>query len=202
MAKPQVCYYCNKELLDTDLVIKPFPLATKRGVRMYKRKFHYDCLPKYIKENGNVKNKALETSDWDKLYNYFKKEILELDDGASLTKHATERLLGMRVGRYKPNATNTRVIKQGYPFKVILNTLKFKKSAIEHALKTVPFKNHEHKIDYIMRIVQNDLDFVQKRMEMAERNQRRIEKIKEEEATTQGSTYKSKGTGKRKVAFN
>ena len=193
---------CNKELLDSDLVIKPFPLATKNGVRMYKRKFHYDCLPKYIRENGNVENRESEKSDWDQLYQYFKKEILGLSDGTKLDKHPVERLLGMRVGRYKPNATNTRTIKQGYPFKVILNTFKFKKSAIDHALKTVNFKNQEHEVDYIMKIVEGDLAFIQKRMEIAERNQKRIEKIKKEEATTRSTAYKSKGTGKRKVAFD
>lgn len=201
MAKTQVCYYCNKELLDSDLVIKPFPLVTKNGVRMYKRKFHYDCLPKYVKENGNVQNRKAEKSDWDKVYKYFRKEILGLPDGASLDKHSTERLLGLRVGKYKPSATNTRTIKQGYSFKVILNTFKFKKRAIDYALNTVNFNNQEHKVDYIMKIVEGDLAFIKKRMEKVEREQRKIERIKKEEATTRSTAYKSKGTGKRKVAL-
>ena len=89
----QKCYYCNKELNDEDLVIKPIPLATKRGIRNYKRKFHIDCLPKFLGENKDLEFKKLENDDWDKVYEYFKSQVLELPDGASLSQHAVERLL-------------------------------------------------------------------------------------------------------------
>lgn len=199
--KPRVqrCYYCNEELSDEDLVIKPFPLRTKRGKRMYKRKFHYKCLPKYIKEHGNVVSRAQEDSDWDKVYKYFQHEILHIKPGNSMPQHAVERLLGLRVGKYKPHATNTRTIKQGYSFPVILNAMKFSKSEIEKATKRVSFNDEEHEINYVMKIIQQHLPFIQAKMDALEEQNRRIEKIKKEGTTNRGVAYKHKGTGRRKV---
>lgn len=196
----QRCYYCNKELSDEDLVIKPFPLRTKRGKRMYKRKFHYKCLPKYIEEHGNVINREQEDSDWDKVYKYFQHEILRQKSGNNLPQHAVERLLGLRVGRYKPNATNTRTIKQGYSFPVILNTMKFSKREIDKAIKRVNFRDEEHEINYIMKIIQGHLPFIQAKMNRLEKQNQRIEKLRKEDSTTNhGVEYQHKGTGRRKV---
>ena len=64
----QKCYYCANPLNDEDMVIKPIPLKTKRGCRNYKRKFHIDCLPKYLKEHKDIKFKEQEKSDWDQVY--------------------------------------------------------------------------------------------------------------------------------------
>lgn len=199
----QICYYCSKELDERDLVMKKFPLHTKKGIRMYTRKFHYDCLPKYIAENGNVESRAAETSDWDKVYKYFKFQIMHLDAGTNLSPHAVERLQGLRVGQYKPHATNTRTIKRGYSFAVILNTLKYSKRSIDYAMKHVHFKSDEHMIDYIMKIVQNNINFIQRRMKSLEHQREKAEKLKKEEVTTtRGATYKRKGTGRRKVVLS
>ena len=182
--------------------MKKFPLHTKKGIRMYTRRFHYDCLAKYIKENGNVENRTAETSDWDKVYKYFKFQILHLDAGTNLSPHTVERLQGLRVGRYKPNATNTRTLKRGYSYKVILNTLKYSKRSIDYAVKHKNFKSEKHKIDYIMVIVQNNINFIQKRMDDLSHQREKVEKLKKEEVTTtQGAAYKRKGTGRRKVVL-
>lgn len=195
------CYYCAKPLDEEDMVIKPFPLMTRSGVRMYKRKFHYDCLPKYIAANGNVESRHAENDEWNKVYDYFKKDILGLSDGANLSPHAVERLLGLRVGRYKPNASNTRTLKTGYSFATILYTLKYSKRAIDKALKTVNFKDDKHRVDYLMKIVQNNINFIQTRMNRLAQENKRAEKLKKEEATEEqrGVQYKRKGTGRRKV---
>lgn len=199
--KEQHCYYCGKSLSDEEMVIKPFPLVTKNGTkRMYKRKFHYECLPKYISKNGNVEARKVENTDWDKVYQYFKIDILGVPEGATLSPHAVERLLGMRVGRYKPNANNTRITKQGYSFRVILLALKFSKAAIDKAIKTVNFKDDHHKVDYIMKIVSNNINFVQRRVYEMDQQNIRIERIKREsQRAPVESSYHSKGSGQRKV---
>ena len=196
----QKCYYCNKELNDEELVIKPIPLATKRGIRNYKRKFHIDCLPKFLEENKDLEFKKLENDDWDKVYEYFKSQVLELPDGASLSQHAVERLLGLRVGQYKPGHRNVRVVKRGYSFSTIYYTLVYSLQAIKRAQKTVNFKNEKHEIDYIMVIVNSNINFVQKRLLAVEMQYKKVEKIKKENEDQQRKvTYKHKGTGKRKV---
>ena len=58
-------------------------------------------------------------------------------------------------------------------------------------------------IDYIMKIVQNNINFIQRRMKDLERQREKVEKLKKEEVTTnQGATYKRKGTGRRKVVLS
>lgn len=199
----QVCYYCARDLDDADMVIKPFPLATKRGIRMYKRKFHYDCLPKYIADKGNVKKRQEENSDWDKVYHYFKEEVLGLKPGQRLSKHAVERLQGLRVGLYKPNSNNTRTVKRGYSFTTILNTMKFCKRSTDAARKRVHFNDEKHEVDYLMKIISNNINFIAKRMDEVAAQNRRIERIKREEpTTTPAATYHRKGTGQRKVVLN
>ena len=203
MARRQVCYYCARELSDADMVIKAFPLATKGGIRMYKRKFHYDCLPKYAAAEDNMTARRQENSDWDQVYRYFRDEILGLKPGQVLSKHTVERLKGLRVGLYKPGMHNARTTKRGYSFKTIVNTLKFCKRSIESARKRVHFKNEDHEIDYIMKIVSNNVNFISKRMDEVAAQNRRIERIKREEpTTTPTAAYQRKGTGRRKVVFN
>lgn len=170
---------------------------------MYTRKFHRDCLKEYLVKNNDEEKLLAETDDWAEVYEYFKHQILNLDEGKNLSPHAVNRLQGLRVGQYMRSATNTRALKRGYPYKVILNTLKYSKRNIDYAVKHKDFKNDKHKIDYIMVIVQNNINFIQKRMDSLEHQREKAEKLKKEEVTTnRGATYKRKGTGRRKVVFS
>lgn len=196
------CYYCGEKIAEDDLVKKKIPLHGRSGIRMYTRKFHRDCLKEYLVKNNDEEKLLAETDDWAEVYEYFKHQILNLDEGKNLSPHAVNRLQGLRVGQYMRSATNTRALKRGYPYKVILNTLRYSKRNIDYAVKHKNFKSEKHKIDYIMVIVQNNINFIQKRMDDLAHQREKVEKLKKEEVTTtQGAAYKRKGTGRRKVVL-
>lgn len=197
--KVQRCYYCNEELSEQETVIKEFPLACKNGkVRNYKRKFHYECLPKYIDKNGNVEEKERESSEWEEVYEYFKFHILGLPATATLDNYSVKRLLGLRVGKFMPNATNTRVVKTGYSYPTILNTMKYVKRQVENGFKMNSFNNEEHRINYAMSIISKNVNFIQRRMEVADKQSKQLDKIKYE--YKERPRYVKKG-GRKKFAF-
>lgn len=199
--KKHICYHCGKEIDERDLMVTSVPLHTKikeddgepkSKIIDVDREFHFQCLDEFAKLR-KAGSKA-ETGDWDAVYQFFIHKTLQYSEGARPKKlnHVVNRLLGLRVGKYAPKGTNTRYLKRGYSFRAILVCLKFCKRSTDKALRTVKFKNERHKIDYIMAIVINNIDFVQKRLEKMDRQNRRIEKIKREEAQTKKAAAKTK----------
>lgn len=183
--KVHKCYYCGKviESFD-DLVIKKFPMATKAGIKQFNRKLHTQCMLKYSEEVKDVELKKSENSDWDAVYQYFKKEILGLSETVPLDQHAVKRLLGLRLGMYFPNATNTRILPRGYDFKTILVCLKVVKPKIRAYISTANFFNNRHKIDAIMRFVTSEINDVAQRMEAQKRANEKLAQDTAETKTT------------------
>lgn len=198
--KIQRCYYCNNILDDNDLVIKPIPLVCKGGKkRMYKRKFHFDCLPKFISKHKNTKSKKKENDDWDLVYEYFRDKVMKLPVTSPLGSYATKRLLGLRVGRFMPNATNTRTIKKGYTFKVILAAMKIANIEIQNGFSNQRFNDFEHKVNFALYIINKHINFVQERLNKVKKINDATNKIivKEERK----ATYVKKGGRKKKFDF-
>ena len=72
--KPTKCYHCGREIRDSrDLVEKKIPLHTRSGIRMYRRKFHINCIPKYFENLDTESETMQEQSDWIKCYELFRK---------------------------------------------------------------------------------------------------------------------------------
>lgn len=182
------CYYCDRLIVNShDLVIKKVPLATKTGgIRNYKRQLHLDCVPKYNEKLENVELKQQENSDWDEVYQYFRKEILNMNTTVPLPEHATKRLLGLRLGQYIPNGTNTRLLPRGYDYKVILVALKVTKPKLVSYLSTTEFASTKHRIDGIMKFVVSEIPDVAKRMETQKKAN---EKLDEETVTIPSFDY-------------
>lgn len=207
MSSPKTlrCYYCDKELLEEEMVIKPIPLNTKRGIRNYKRKFHYECLPKFIKENKvHSEKKNQEASDWDKVYKYFLHDVLGYKKlERKKNEYMAQRIQGLRVGKFIPHATNTRVVKQGYSFEAIYYTMKFCKAKLDYANSHVKFKDFEHQVNYLMKIIISNIDFINQKLQRKKKADERVEKtitnqIKEQPKEPVLSTYKARGSAKRK----
>lgn len=190
------CYYCGGEIEDEvhDLVIKPIPLHTKVGIRNYKRKFHIGCVSKFVSKLDTEKETGNENSDWDKCYQYAK-ELLNVKTGQNLDQHAINRLLGLRVGQYYPNGNNVRGLKRGYGYETILMTMKFSTGAIKQAFGTMQFKDQKHKIDYAMKIVTNNLNFIQGKIEARDKAIKSLDRLPMEE--TNAAEYVKKGGNER-----
>lgn len=160
------CYHCGGKVENetTDLVLKKIPLHTKKGVRMYTRKFHVWCVSDFVDSLETEKETQAENKDWEKCYEYAK-ELLGIPEGKNLDSHFILRLLGLRAGTYVPNGSNVRGIKRGYDFETILTAMKFSSVAIRHAFGTMQFKDQKHKIDYAMKIITNNINFVYGKLE-------------------------------------
>lgn len=171
------CYYCGEMVTNShDLVIKKVPLATKTGgIRNYKRQLHLDCVSKYNEKLQNVELKQVENSDWDEVYQYFRKEILGMNETVPLPEHATKRLLGLRLGQYMPQGTNTRLLPRGYDFKTILVALKVTRPKLVGYLSTTEFANTKHRIDGIMKFVVSEIPDVAKRMEAHKKSNAKLD---------------------------
>ena len=192
------CYYCGghvpKDMVATFKVpvesIKPY-LETQE--------FHYDCLPKFIKENGDLEAKKIEYTEWEKLALYFQYHILGLGENSKLSKHAVLRLLGLRVGQYMPKKSNVRVVKRGYSYETILNTMKYSKRATDNAFATVEIKDEQHKINLALSIVSQNLNFIDQRMKAIKKQNERTEQIEIKEVPR--AKYVRKGDRKAKMAL-
>ena len=131
---------------------------------MYTRKFHIWCVSEFVGNLEVEKDTQEENSEWEKCYEYFK-VLLGIPEGKNLDQHATLRILGLRVGTYVPNGSNVRGISRGYDFETILMALKFSAGAVKKAFGTMQFKDQKHKIDYAMKIVTNNINFVSSKVE-------------------------------------
>lgn len=163
------CYHCGKEIVDNrQLVEKKIPLSTKRGIRMYRRVLHVDCIPIYFKNVDTETETRKEQDDWELCYELFKK-LLGVKEDVNLPRHAVMRLQGLRIGQFIPNGQNTRNLDRGYSFEVILNTMRYSSTAIIDACRTVNFKDESHQINYCMTILISNINFIYKRMKSKEK---------------------------------
>lgn len=172
------CYFCG-ELIENykDLVEKKIPMATKAGIRNYRRQFHSaECLPKYLEDKEDKSLLSEENTEWDAVYRYFRKDILGLGESTPLDQHTIKRLLGLRLGQYYPSGNNTRILKRGYEFKTILVTLKVIKSKVIPYMATASFANGKHKTDSIMRFVTGEINDVHKRLENQKKSNEKLDK--------------------------
>lgn len=160
-SKQLTCYHCGGVIENetTDLVLKKIPLTTKKGKRMYTRKFHVGCVSDFVGNLETEKETQQENQSWDKCYEYFK-VLLGIPEGKNLDQHATMRILGLRVGQYIPNGNNVRGLSRGYDFETILTTMKFSSGSIRQSFGTMQFKDQKHKIDYAMKIITGNVNFV------------------------------------------
>lgn len=192
------CYYCG-ELIENDKeeVMKKIPLATKKGYRNYTRYFHVACVPKFM-ENREESSRKEERSVWDQVHDYFKLQILELRPSQPMPQHAVRRLLGLRVGKYIPNATNTLSTKQGYSYEVILMTLKICQQVLLQEMSKQRFTDVDHKINFAMIFISKRIPQVQAAVDKREKANKEAGKI--QNAEIRRANYVVKGHGKQKFA--
>lgn len=172
------CYYCTGVIGSVnDIAWKKFPLDIGKSQRKWvNRKLHVECLIKYNDEVNDTELLKEENSDWDLCYKYFRKELLGLPETTKLQQHEIRRLLGLRMGLYYPQGTNTRILPRGYSFKTILVTMKVIKPKIQAYLTSTNFANHKHRVDGILRFIAGEINDVQKRMDMQSKSNEKLVK--------------------------
>lgn len=139
-----------------------------------------------------------ELQDWDALYQYVK-DLMGYDKKQSLSSTMVLRLKGLLTNKFMEN--NSVKSTAEYSFETILYTFKYCSPEIQKALMTNQFNDEQHRFNYILRLVERNINTVYMRMKA-------VEKSKEEAKTTStevikhiGAEYqkKSKETSNKKL---
>jgi len=164
------CFYC-KEMIEDN----PVKYNVSNTDREVIKSFHQNCLDIYIDEK---QRSIKENDDWNELYQYIKKEIFSYNEYMKLSSYMVLRLQGLRNGTFSARK-NSKVFlsSEGYQYKTILLTFKIKKMDILNSLKTVNFKDEQHKINYIMTIISNSINDVCLRIKQKEESEKKLNNI-------------------------
>ena len=120
---------------------------------------------------GKITDK--EKQDFDKLYQYVKK-ILGYSDDMALPKFMVLRLKGLTEGKFMANKKTTS--KASYDYYTIYLTFIYCKDKIQKALQTKSFTNEQNKFNYIMAIVENNINDVVIKLKNAKKSKQIAEK--------------------------
>ena len=108
---------------------------------------------------------------WDNLYTYVRKNIMGYDDNQALSSAMVLRLKGLLTNKFMENKNIESTA--NYSYETILNTFKYSSFDIQKALRTNNFKDEKHKFNYILKIVEQNINTVYVKM-------KNVEKAKEE----------------------
>lgn len=107
---------------------------------------------------------------WERLY-YYVKDLLGYDENQALSSAMVLRLKGLSTNKFMENEKIKSTA--NYSYEVILNTFKFCSPTINKSLKTNSWENEMHRFNYILKIVESNINNVYLRM-------KNIQKTKEE----------------------
>lgn len=133
---------------------------------------------------------SVEIEQWDKLYQYVRKEILLYDNSQSIPPSLVLRLKGLTKGKYIENR-NTED-KADYSYEVILYTFQICKTEIMNALSNRTFKDESHKFNYICKIVESNINDVYLRLKKAKRTEESIKTMDTSNLSHKGGIYQKK----------
>lgn len=137
-----------------------------------------------------------EKADFDTLYQYVKIKILGYSEDMALPKFMIMRLKGLSDGKFYANNKTKSTAK--YDYRTIYLTFIYCKDKIHKALQTKKFTNEQNKFNYIMAIVENNINDVVIKLNNANKSkqvaQKQIEKIQIDiptHTTTEQTTVKT-----------
>ena len=125
---------------------------------------------------------------WDALYTYVRKNIMGYDDNQALSSTMVLRLKGLLTNKFMEN--NNIQSTANYSYETILNTFKYSSLDIQRALRTNNFKDEPHKFNYILKIVEKNINTVYMRMNNAEKAKEEAKNMTIEAPTHTGAEFK------------
>ncbi len=115
-----------------------------------------------------------EKQDWESLY-YYVKGLLGYDENQALSSTMVLRLKGLLTNKFIEN--NNIESTANYSYEVILNTFKYCSPTINKALRINNWSNEMHRFNYVLKIVESNINNVYLRM-------KNVQKTKEEAENT------------------
>lgn len=130
-----------------------------------------------------------EKQDWESLY-YYVKNLLGYDENQALSSTMVLRLKGLLTNKFieNNNIENTA----NYSYETILNTFKFCSPDIYRALRTNNFKDEQHKFNYILKIVEKNINTVYMKMKNVEKAKEEAKSVTVEMPIHTGAKFKPK----------
>ena len=130
-----------------------------------------------------------EQAEFDELYEYVRVNILGYDKSQSLSNNMVLRLRGLRYNKFMDNKNIKDTA--DYSFETILNTFKYCYLDIQRALRTVNFKDENHKFNYVLKIVEDNLNEVYVRTKNAQKAEEKTKGVDMSVTTYEGAEYQS-----------
>lgn len=129
-----------------------------------------------------------EKEAWDALYTYVKKNIMGYDDNQALSSTMVLRLKGLLTNKFMENKNIEA--SANYSYETVLNAFKYSSLDIQRALRTNNFKDESHKFNYILKIVEKNINTVYVKMKNAEKAKEEAKNTTIEAPTHTGAEFK------------
>lgn len=131
-----------------------------------------------------------EKLDWENLYTYVKKNIMGYDENQALSSTMVLRLKGLLTNKFIEN--NNIESSANYSYETILNTFKFCSPDIQKALRTNRFVDEMHRFNYILKIVEKNINTVYLRMKNIQKTKEEAKSMTIDTASHTGAEYQKK----------
>ena len=138
-----------------------------------------------------------DKQDWDTLYTYVK-NVMGYDENQSLSSTMVLRLKGLLTNKFIEN--NNIQSTANYSYETILNAFKYSSLDVQRALRTNNFKDEQHKFNYILKIVEKNINTVYIKMRNAEKAKEEAKNTTIEAPTHTGAEFKPREKKKDKFA--
>lgn len=130
-----------------------------------------------------------EKRDWETLY-FYVKNLLGYDENQALSSTMVLRLKGLLTNKFIEN--NNIQDGANYSYEVILNTFKFCSPTINKALRTNSWTNEMHRFNYVLKIVESNINNVYLRMKNLQKTKEEAKNTTVDTANHIGADYQRK----------
>lgn len=145
-----------------------------------------------MKWSENMAKKKMtekEKQDWESLY-YYVKNLLGYDENQALSSTMVLRLKGLLTNKFIEN--NNIESTANYSYETILNTFKFCSPDIQRALRTNNFKDEMHRFNFVLKIVERNINTVYLRMKNMQKTKEEAKNTTIDTANHTGAEYQRK----------
>lgn len=151
-----------------------------------------------VRKMAKKKMTEKEKKDWESLYYYVKRNIMNYDEDQALSNTMVLRLKGLLTNKFMEN--NNIKDTANYSYETILNTFKFCSNDISKALRTNNFKDEMHKFNYVLKIVEPKINDIYVRTKNVKKAKEEAKKTTVEVYNHVGAEYKPKQKKKDKFS--
>lgn len=130
-----------------------------------------------------------DKQDWESLY-FYVKGLLGYDENQSLSSTMVLRLKGLLTNKFIENSNIEST--SNYSYETILNTFKYCSVEIQKALRINNFKDEQHKFNYILKIVEKNINTVYMKMKNSQKAKEEAKNTTVEVPIHTGAEFKPK----------